>query len=94
MICYCGQDMGETTAFGWLTCQYNQLGEIIYATCMHGIVCIDINRNTLYMIEVLEDLKMSCQNHGIGLDETEIQRTQNRIEALDYVINLLKKELK
>lgn len=96
MICNCGQEI-VGTSYGWRICTYNNKNEIVYAVCQHGIVCInrliELIKND-NMIDTLEDLKLSCINHGIGLNEIEIQRMQNRVNALDYAIELLKKEIK
>jgi hypothetical protein len=89
MRCFCGQELGSSNAYGWQTCTFAN-GKIIYAVCFHGIVCINENNDILNKIDILEDLKFSCENHGIGLDEIEQVRKQNRVDALDYVIALLK----
>ena len=47
------------------------------------------------MIDALEDLKISCKNHGnYGFHPVEINRTTERILSLDYVIELLKEKIK
>ena len=92
MNCFCGQEIGSTNSYGWQTCTYNEKGEIIYAVCMHGIVCINTDPEIENTIAILEDLKISVQNEVCGFEPCG--REQLRIEALDKAINTLKKEIK
>jgi len=95
MICPCGKEIDSSAGYSYQTCTYNDKGEIVNAVCMHGIVCINKNIEILTHIEILEDLKISCKNHGYyGFHPVEINRTTERIIALDYVINLLKEKIK
>ena len=91
MYCPCGKEIDSSAGYGYQTCTYNDKGEIIYAVCMHGIVCI-YNSRIPNMIEVLEDLKISVQNEVVGFEPCG--REKDRIEALEKAIEVLKKEIK
>ena len=39
-------------------------------------------------IDVVGDLKISLRNHSIGLDKIERKRTEDRIDALNVLLNL------
>ena len=88
MLCFCGQEIGSTNSFGWQTCTYNDKGEIIYAICMHGIVCIDLINNVTKHIEVLEDLIISIENEIVGYEPCG--REQQRLESLKFAIEALR----
>jgi hypothetical protein len=93
MFCYCGQEIETTNAnYCWQTCTMNAKGEIIYAVCMHGIVCIDADGRDIYLINVLEDLKISIQNEIVGFEPCG--REKDRIEALETAIEALKAKIK
>jgi hypothetical protein len=94
MYCYCGKEIASITnnTFAWQRCTYNAKGEIIYAICMHGIVCIDADGKDIYLINVLEDLKISVQNEVVGFEPCG--REKDRIEALEKAIEILKEKIK
>jgi hypothetical protein len=91
MLCYCGQEIGSTNSYGWQICRYNEHGEVIYAVCMHGIVCIDIENNILRHIETLEDLIISIENEIVGYEPCG--REQQRLESLKFAIETLRKNI-
>lgn len=39
-------------------------------------------------IDIVGDLKISLRNHSIGLDKIENKRTEDRINALNVLLNL------
>jgi len=94
MYCYCGKEIESITnkTVAWQRCVYNDKGEIIYALCIHNIVCIDINSKIDYNIAILEDLKISVQNEVVGFEPCG--REKDRIEALDKAIEVLKEKIK
>jgi hypothetical protein len=94
MYCYCGKEIKSITSntVVWQRCAYNDKGKIIYAICMHGIVCIDENNDILNKIDILEDLKISVQNEIVGYEPCD--REKDRIDALEKAIEILKEEIK
>jgi len=92
MLCACGQELGSTASYYWQTCTYDDKGNIIYAVCMHGIICININREIAYAIDILEDLKISVMNEVVGFEPCG--REKDRIDALEKAIESLKEKIK
>ena len=89
MICYCGKEIDSSAGFSWQQCTYIK-DKIVYAVCMHGIVCINEPSETQKHIEILEDLIISIQNEIVGYEPCG--REKDRIEALEKAIEVLKEK--
>lgn len=90
LICYCGKEDERVPYYSQVHYDCNQA--IVYAICMHGIVCINTAPEVENTIAILEDLKISVQNEICGFEPCG--RELLRIQALEKAIETLKKEIK